>query len=223
MVGPYRLNSFGFVLAAGAHIVPREQFTAIENADGLLAQAEAASEDLRHQAAEAYQDERRRGYDDGLAEGRLEAMDRLLRENAALDMALREVERDLARIVADCTRKLVVGFDDTRRTEAVVHAALIQMRRERRAELRVPSGFYSHFRARIADILIEFPEVELVDIVEDSSLKPGQITFETSIGRVDGNVHTSLSDLEELMRSARAKTTADVLDGLDFLPQEAEA
>jgi type III secretion protein L len=223
VVGYYRLNELDFKLAAGAHIVPRSEFAAVEQANHLLSQAEATCARIIREAEEAYQSEMRRGYEDGLVEARIQSVGQLLQENRELDQGLLEIQRDLARLVVDCVRKLVDGFDDVTRAEALVKAAMRQMRRENAAELRVPTSLHEHFRQRIAAILGEFPEVQLVDVVEDSTLEPPRIILETSIGRVDGNLAQRLDDLETVIRSAHARDSADALDALTTLAEpEAE-
>jgi type III secretion protein L len=217
VVGYYRLNELDFKLAAGAHVVPRSEFAAVEQANHLLSEAEATCARIIREAEEAYQSEMRRGYEDGLVEARIQSVGQLLQENRELDQGLLEIQRDLARLVVDCVRKLVDGFDDVTRAEALVKAAMRQMRRENVAELRVPTSLHEHFRQRIAAILSEFPEVQLVDVVEDSTLEPPRIILETSIGRVDGNLAQRLDDLETVIRSAHARDSADALDALTTL------
>jgi type III secretion protein L len=214
VVGYYRLSELGFKLAAGAHIVRRSEFAAIEQANRLLAQAEATCAQMLEQAEKSYQDETRRGYEDGLVEARIQSVGQLLTENRELDQGLLEIQRDLARLVVDCVRKLVDGFDDVSRAEALVKAAIRQMRREKVAELRVSPALHEHFRERISAITSEFPEVQLVDVVEDPTLDSSRIILETSIGRVDGNIEQRLDDLETVIRSAHAKASADALDAL---------
>lgn len=214
MVAYYRLKDFGFKLAAGGHVVPRSEFTPIEEANRLVTDAEATCHDMFAQAQRTYESEKQRGYEEGLQQAQLEAIRRVLAETAELNQGLLAVEHDLARLVAECVHKLVAGFDDVTRAEAVVGVALKQMRREKRAELRVPSALLSHFKMRIGSILREFPEVELVDVVEDRALGPTRIVLETSIGRVDGDIAQRLDDLETVIRSAFAKSSVDVLDAL---------
>jgi type III secretion protein L len=214
VVGYYRLSELGFRLAAGSHIVPGFSFSAVEEADRLLSQAEATCEQLHRQAEESYQSETRRGYEDGLVKARIQSVGQLLNESRELDHGLLEIQRDLARIVVDCVRKLVGGFDDATRAEALVRAAMKQMRRENVAELRVPTSLHQHFNDRIAVMLDEFPEVKLVDVVEDATLEAPRIILETSIGRVDGDIAQRLDDLETVIRSAHARDSADALDAL---------
>jgi type III secretion protein L len=214
MVGYYRLNDFGFRLAAGAHVVPKADFTAIEEANALVAEAEARARAILAEAEAVYASEKQRGYDDGLKLAAAEAVERLLEENRVLEKGLTDLESDLTRLVTASVRKLIDGFDDAAKVEAVVRYALKQMRREKRAEIRVPSALYEHFRARVATITAEFPEVELIDVVEDPALARSQVIVETSIGRVDADLGGRLDELEALIRSAHAHASADELDAV---------
>lgn len=209
MVGYYRLKELGYRLPAGTQILSKEEFAPIAQATALLADAEARAAAIVAESEAAYQRECARGYEDGMAKARLEAAERLLEESGILDAKLREIERDLAQVVTTCVRKLVDTFDDITRAEATVRGALKQMRREKKAELRVSSEQLAHFRAAIGDIIKDFPEVELVDVIEDTSLVAPQVILETSIGRVEGDFGRRLAELEEILRTAASRRTEE--------------
>jgi len=83
-----------------------------------------------------------------------------------------------------------------------VREALKQMRREKKAELRVAPEQYAELRDRIEDIRKDFPEIQLIDVVEDPALKPPQIVVETSIGRVEGDLGRHIEELERAITDA---------------------
>jgi type III secretion protein L len=195
----YRLKEIGYQLPAGCHIVPREMTQPLEEATRIVEDAEATAKEIVAAAEEAYRRECARGYEDGLEKARLADIERLLGETGTLDAALRDVEDDLIRIVISAVRKLTQEFDDIRKAEAVVRNALGQMRREKKAELRVAPGQYNEFREAISGIAGDFPEIDLVDVVEDASLAPPQVIVETSIGRVEGEFGRSLDELEAII------------------------
>ena len=214
MVGYYRLNQLGFTLEAGAHILPRSSYEALDTANDLVRTAEATRDDILNEAQTAYDEERRRGYEDGLNEARIEALQMLLHESLELDKGLHAIERDLVRVVADSVRKIISNFDDNEIAEALVRAAMQQMRRERSAELRVSSHLYGYFRDRVNEIVSEYPEVQLLEISLDSGLAVDQIVLETSIGRVEINTTERLENVLSVIQSAHTKTGADALDAL---------
>lgn len=219
MVGYYRLKEMGFRLASGAHILPREAFEPVEAATALVDEAQTVAAGIVEDARRIYEQERERGYREGLAMARLEAAGRLLEEGALLDRKLAEIEGGLTEIVVAGVRRLVHGFDDSEKAAILVRAALRQMRREKKAELRVSPQQYEEMRAAIGGIVADFPEVELVDVVEDATLAPPQVIVETGIGRVEGDLGRNLDELERAIR--RAGLRPDAADEA-AVPAEAE-
>jgi type III secretion protein L len=199
MVVSYRLREIGVRLASGAHIIPAADFAAIEEARSVVAAAEDRGREIVEGAKKICEEEKLRGYRDGQQQARLEAVERLLAEARTLDSGLQAVERDLAHLVEACVRKIIYGFDDAARAEAAVRQALAKMRRERRVELRTPPALYAFFRATIDAIRREYPEIELIDVVQDESLDAEQIVVESSIGRVDANLGQKLRELRLLL------------------------
>lgn len=208
MASYYRLTELGYRLPAGAHIVPAEELARLKEAGGILEAAEARAAAIVADAEEAYRRECARGYAEGLAQGKLHEAERLLRESSVLDEKIGEVERDLASVVSACVRKLIEDFDDNARAAAVVRGALRQMRHEKKAELRVSSQQVAHFREVIGSIKAEFPEVELIDVIEDTTLTAPDVILETSIGRVQGDFGARLAELETIIKTA-ARHSAD--------------
>jgi type III secretion protein L len=131
-----------------------------------------------------------------------------------LDRKLAGAEAELTDVVVAAVRRLVQGFNDREKAEILVRAALKQMRREKKAELRVSHEQYQELRESISGLLKEFPEVELVDVVEDPTLVAPQVIVETSIGRVEGDIGRHLDELEAIVagtiRSAAGQSDGEV-------------
>jgi len=198
----YRLKELGFALESGARHVAAESFAPIDSARELLESAEAKAAQIVSDAAAVYESEKRRGYDEGREAARLEAIERLLQEQIVLDNGLCKMQTELAAIVVSCVRKLVDGFDDGARADAVLRGALKKMREEKRVELHVSPALYSRFRGAVAKINEEFPQIELIDVVEDARLEGSHIVVESAIGRVDGDMARSVEELAQLLRAA---------------------
>lgn len=210
----YRLAELGFALPEGLHILPAATFAPVAEATQLVADARARAEEIVEEARTERENERRRGFEEGLLEGRLRAARETLRQSADLDARLQALERELSAIVLASMRKLVDGFDADARAMAVVRGALKQMRREKKAELRISSEQVGYFRARVSAILAEFPGFELIEVVEDASLSVPRVVVETSIGRVEGDLGSRLDELAGIVREiASGILVAPVGDG----------
>lgn len=202
-MGPYyRLNPLGFRLPAGTHVIKRADFETVGAGEALLSEAEKRAADILAGAEAAFEAERQRGFEEGMALARIEAANRLLRENQLLDARLCAIEAGLADMVIAAVRRLIEDFDDRAKAEALVRTALGRMRREKRAELRVSPAQLQDMKAAIDSITAEFPEVQLVDVVEDESLTAPNIILETAVGRVDGDLGRTIRELEAAIRAA---------------------
>ena len=215
MAGYYRLRELGFQLASGAQILPKERFEPVDAAAALIEEAEAKAARIVEVSREEFVREQIRGYEEGRMRAELEAVQWLLGEEHLLEQRLSEIEKQIASIVMVCVRRLVDGFDDRQKAESMVRAALRQMRREKRAELRVSSEQLAEMKASIGSIIRDFPEVELVDVVEDSSLCAPQIILETKIGRVEADIGRSLERLEGSVREMLANVGKEVANTSD--------
>lgn len=206
MVGVYRLRELGFRLASGAHILPREVVEPIAVATELVDEARRMADGIVADAQRVHGEEKERGYSDGLAMANLAAVERLLEENRALELKLQAFEDDLSEIVVTCVRRLVDDFDDERKALSLVRASLRQMRRQKKAEVRVAISQYAQMREAVAGLRSEFPELDLVDVVAEEALIAPNVIVETSLGRVEGNVGRALDDLAEaISRTARSR------------------
>ncbi|WP_294641443.1 type III secretion system stator protein SctL [uncultured Aureimonas sp.] len=204
MVGYYRLKEFGFALAGGAHVLKRAELEPVAAATALVAEAERRAVEILAGAEAAFEAERERGYRDGLAAAQIEAAERLLRENVVLDARLDRIEDDLAALVVAAVRRIFDDFDDNETALRLVRAALGQMRREHRAELRVARSQFAELRGEVDRIRADFPELQLLDIVADDTLVAPSVVVETAIGRVEADLARGLGDLEALLRGIGA-------------------
>lgn len=195
----YRLKELGFRLPAGPHVIGREAVEPLETASLLVEEARQTAARIVAEAQEEFERRRKQGYEDGLAQARAEATERLLAENEVLDGKLSEIEGGLTEIVVASVRRLVDGFDDSGKAAILVRAALKQMRREKKAEVRVSPALYDHMRRSVGGLTEEFPEVELVDVVEDPELEGAHVIVETAIGRVDGDLGRNLDALADVI------------------------
>lgn len=209
MVGPYRLSEFGLRLAEGPHLLAPEDLSPAETASAIVAEAERRAGAIEADARAGYEAEKRRGYEEGLAEARRESLQSLIAETRQLDAALEAMDRDLTDLVVSAVRKIVEELDDATKAEAVVRTGLRKMRKARRAELHVPRELGAHFRERIAAIVAEFPDCDHVDITESEALQGSDVILETAIGRVEGDLGVAIEEVEEIVRRGlRARLAA---------------
>ncbi|MFN3146708.1 MAG: hypothetical protein ACE368_16380 [Paracoccaceae bacterium] len=96
-------------------------------------------------------------------------------------------------------RQVIHQVDDAELVRRTARAALATIRTQKRAQLYVPSEKLDATRAAIAEIKAEFPEMELVDVIEDHALRPPALRLESDLGVVSFVLENTLDDLRKLL------------------------
>lgn len=196
----YRLAGLGLGAAAPDGILPAAALAEMDAAGLLLERAQAEASAQAEAARAAYEAEKARGLAEGRAEARREAAARLIAEHGALDRALAELEGELAELVLATVRRLIQRFDGAELATELTRSALATMRSEKRAQLHVPPEVQDIVRAALPELLADYPEIELIDVIADAGLAPPSLRLESALGVVDFVLDDTLDGLRRLLR-----------------------
>jgi type III secretion protein L len=202
MVGMYRLKELDIRIPARGHVIKAATTGLVAEASGILADAEERGAGIIAAAEARYEEERARGYRDGLDRAAAEAVGRLLDEQATLERSLAGLEAELAAVVVACVGRLIGTAADGDLARAYIVNALRRMRRQKRVRLTLSTAQYRGFRDRIDAITAEFPEIELIDVSENPALEDTRFVMESEIGRIEGSVERSLGQIEDQLLAA---------------------
>jgi type III secretion protein L len=200
MVDYYRLKDMHLQLGAGTRIIKRAEMAELEEATDVLAAARQKAAEIVAEAERLREVERRRGYEEGLKTAETEAFERLIREQALLDDALERSRAEITDLVLGCARSIVQHFDPVDVAVSMTRSALGRMRREKRCQLFAPASIAADIQSRVAAILADFPEIELVDVVEDASLTAPDVVLVSALGRVSCSLDDAIAALEAALR-----------------------
>ncbi len=200
----YRFKDLGFKPPAGASVIKARDAKMLGDADALLNDAQRTANEIIENAKVHFETERARGFKEGCAAAELDAVDRLVSEHRQLDRKLGEVEADLAQLVSTCVRKILSSFSDTELAEDVVRNALTEMRRENKVQIRLPQALMAAFQSRVTGLVEAYPEIELIDLIEDASLTPPNVIVESFIGRIECDLGKRLEALDAVIARVAA-------------------
>ena len=195
----YKLQSLGHGLAAPSGVVKAATLAELGQAGDILAEAERQAAALREQAQQVYDAEKRRGYAEGRAEANTERAIRMIEDTARVDARLADLESELGGVVFACVRQIIQGFEDDTLAEQVARSALASMRAEQRGQLHVSTAALKHTRAALPGLLKDFPEIELVDVIEDPNLTAPDVRLESAMGVVTFVLDDTLDALRRLL------------------------
>ena len=193
-------------IVSSGRLVKAEDVAAVRSAGDIIASAEAQAAKLREDALAAYEAEKRRGFEEGLQAGLRKVVEDKLDfayESAAY---MEAVEGKLADIVVKALKKCVSQVGDRTLVVEIVRKAMkAVIRNQRQITLKVAPDMVDAVKARLDEILSDYPALERVDVVEDSRLKGPAAIIETEAGVADASVDTQIAAIESSIRKHFSK------------------
>lgn len=190
-----------FSLASDRRLVKATEVATAKSAAEIIAAAEAEAARIHEEAKAAYEDEKKRGYEKGLQDGKMEiAMQKL--EQVDQSVAFMEsVEGKMADVVMKALRSCVEEIGDNEMVVNIVRKTMkAVIRTQRHVTLKVASEMVAVVKERITALRTDYPTVETFDVVEDPRLKGPACILETEAGVADASVETQLTAIERSLK-----------------------
>ena len=195
------INKPDFTLVSDRRLVKATDVATVRTASEIIAAAEADAAKVREEAKAAFEAERKRGYEKGLQDGKMEnAMQKL--EQIDQSVAFMEsVEAKMADIVMKALKSFVVEIGDREMVVQIVRKTMnAVIRTQRQVTLKVAPELVETVRSRVAEFRTAYPTVETFDVVEDPRLKGPACILETEAGVADASVDTQLAAIEKSLK-----------------------
>ena len=186
-----------FTLDSDRRLVKASEVATVKSAAEIVAVAEAEAARIREEAKIAFEEERKRGFEKGLQDGKLEiAMQKL--EQVDQSVAFMEsVEGKMADVVMKALKSCVEEIGDEGMVVNIVRKTMrAVIRTQRHVTLKVAPEMVQVVKERVAALRTDYPTVESFDVVEDPRLKGPACILETEAGVADASVETQLAAIE---------------------------
>lgn len=195
------LNKPGFSLASDRRLVKVTDVATARSATEIIAAAEADAARIREEAKAAFEAEKQRGYQKGIADGKMEiAMLKLDQVDSSVAF-MESVEQKMADVVLKALRSFVVEVGDKELVVQIVRKTMnAVIRTQKQVLVKVAPEMVETVRARIAELRLTYPTVESFDVVEDSRLKGAACVLETEAGVADASVEMQLAAIEKSLK-----------------------
>ncbi|MGY3450531.1 type III secretion system stator protein SctL [Bradyrhizobium sp. USDA 4353] len=165
--------------------------------------AQQRSAELLASAQQAYEAERRRGFDDGRRAGVEEAVRLIASTKASCDAFVAQLETDLRQIVVDILRDMLAPLDPAELNARAVNKAVEAMQGRGELVVRAAPDNVAPLREHLARIM---PEPAL-RVDADSSVPDGACLLVSAFGQIDLTIDTQLQLLTESLLSSCAQAT----------------
>ena len=190
-----------FTLTSDRRLVKVSEVATVQSAAEIVAAAEAEAARIREEAKAAFEEEKKRGFEKGLQDGKLEiAMQKL--EQVDQSVAFMEsVEGKMADIVMKALKSCVVEIGDREMVVNIVRKTMnAVIRTQRHVTLKVAPEMVAVVKERVSALRVDYPTVETFDVVEDPRLKGPACILETEAGVADASVETQLAAIERSLK-----------------------
>ena len=195
-----------FILQSDRRVVKAADVATVRSAAEIVAAAEAQAAQIREDAKVAYEEERKKGYDKGIADGKTEiAMQKLDLVDSSVAF-MENVEEKMSEIVMKALKSCVAEIGDREMVIQIVRKTMAAViRTQRQVTLKVAPELVETVRARVSELTATFPTIETFDVVEDPRLKGSSCVLETEAGVADASVESQLAAIERSLKKHIAK------------------
>ncbi len=195
-----------FEIHTPKRLVKADEVAAVLQAQQLIEAAEAEADNIRVAARQAFEEEKKKGYDKGLEDGKAEISQRKLQllDESATFMA--SVENKMVDVVMKSLKKCIMEIGDKELVMQIVHKVMnAVVRNQRQITLKVAPDMVPIVRERLDEILAEYPLLNEIDLQEDPRLKGTACMIETEAGIADASVETQLAAIEASLKKHFSK------------------
>ena len=181
-------------------LVKRAEAQSIAEAMDVLSAAQKEAEDIRQQAREEFEAQRKLGYDKGLDDSKEEiAIQKLEQVEKSIDY-LSSMENKIVEIVLTALKKCVAEIGDKELMVQVVQKAMqAVVRNQQQVVLKVSPEMLPTVKERLNEILSKFPGVNYINLMDDPRIKGVSCIIETDAGNVEASLDHQLAANEKAL------------------------
>lgn len=204
MAAPVILNNVQLELDPTCRVLKADDYVVYLEAQEIIKAAQQQATEIVEEAHKAYEHEKKRGYQDGIAESKAEQTEHMLKVVSRTINYLSDIEDTLANILMSGVKKIIGEFNQEELAISLVKNALQHVRNEKHVTIRIPPAQYSAVQARLNIILAEYKGVGFLDLVADPRLSAGDCIMESEVGVVDASVNVQLMALQKRFDSLKS-------------------
>jgi type III secretion protein L len=184
----------------GLKVIKADEYALFSSAEEVMDQARENAARIARDAEAGYQEQKTRGYRDGLEKARQAMAEASLANTLAIDDYQRNLKERTVGLVMAVVRKVLLDIDPGELVAAQVKKALETMKMRRQVLVRVHPVKAESLNRKLADIMEAYPGINLLEVKPDNTLAPDSMVLESETGIVDATLETQLAAIEKAFR-----------------------
>ncbi|MCL2029119.1 MAG: HrpE/YscL family type III secretion apparatus protein [Deltaproteobacteria bacterium] len=203
MANLFRIDPAGISASPSARLIKAAEWANYCAAGEIVEEARAYAENMRMKAQEAFEAERRRGYELGESQARQEHAEQIMDTVLKSIEYIEGLEKGISTLVGEALRRILGSMPPEELMGRVVRQSLALVRGQKQVVLRVSPLDEEAIKARLADILSEYSSIAFVDVQADGRLGRGACILQSDMGIIDAGVETQIRAIVNTLEKKR--------------------
>jgi type III secretion protein L len=203
MANLFRIDPAGISASPGLRLIKAADWANYRAAGKIVEEASLYAQKLGIEANEAAAAEKRRGYEQGILEGRQEHAEQIMDTVLKSIEYIEGLEKGISTLVGEALRRILGALPPEDLMAGVVRQSLALARGQKQVVLRISPVDEDAVRARLADILREYSSIAFVDVQTDGRLAQGACILESEMGVIDAGVETQIRAIINTLEKKR--------------------
>lgn len=207
-------------IAPDARVLKASEYQAIVSSDSIIDDARDRAQEIEDRAREAFEEEKRRGYREGMLEAKKQMMQNMLDVMTKAKANLRHQETQIVATVIAALRKVIGDMDKESLIRCVVQKALSLVGSEPRVIVHVSPCQREVVEKEVGAIVSTYPLVATFAVVSNETLDELDCILETPIGKVVASLDEQLEIICSALKKGFCGTNKELLHQLEEMEQE---
>ena len=184
----------------GEKIVSFAEYADFVESQKVLHDARQRAADILKDAQHAYEEEKKRGYQDGIEASKAYQGEKMIDVATATVDYLASIEGKVTDIVLATVRKIIGNLDKTELALGLIRLALGKVSNESKVVLRIPFEQADEINQKLVQLKVEMSDIGYLEVVTDEQMKIGTCRVETEMGSVDSSIESHMQLLEKTLK-----------------------
>jgi len=181
-------------------VIKKEHYLIELEFNKVIEHAKKEADLIIEKAKEQYEKEKKRGYKEGLEEGKRQMSEHIIEMMGRSVTFFASIEKKIIYIVMDALEKILGEIKEEELVIRIVKNALASAQSEKRVIVRVAAEKVEIVKNKINEIMKNFPVISFIEVVPDPRRKGAGCIIESEIGIVDANLDVQLNAIEEAIK-----------------------
>lgn len=199
---PLLIEPIDLKLPFGKKIIKSGDYKAYVSAREIIERAHEKAALIETDAKQAYQDEKKRGYDEGLRNGNDAIAEKMMDTISDTINYFETVEVKIVDVVLVALRKILGDFDQVDIVKRVVKTALQIARNQKHVTIHVHPDLKDPLKKHFAEIASAAPSVNFIEIEADVRVSKDGCIIDSDMGIIDASLQKQINILEKALKAS---------------------